>query len=59
MIKDVRSGAIIFPAEPMTPALGPQLQNNLANSLVDKQNSGTLALSLVNSKPPSDILDYR
>jgi hypothetical protein len=55
MIKDVRSGNITFPAEPMTPALGPQLQNNLGNSLVEKQNSGILALSQVNSKPPFDI----
>ena len=55
MIKDVRSGNITFPAEPMTPALGPQLSNNLANSLIEKQNSGMLALAQVNSKPPSDI----
>jgi hypothetical protein len=41
MIKDIRSGNITFPPEPMTPALGPQLQNNLANSILEKQISGS------------------
>jgi hypothetical protein len=41
MIKEIRSGSIFTGSEPMTPALGPQLQNNLTNSLVEKQNSGT------------------